>query len=70
AAELQSLFKGCRTLEVAGSNVTMQQHSLVGKEIAADLEAWNIVVELERKLNHDSGLLNSGSHIIMAARKI
>jgi len=26
-------------------------------------------VELERKINRDSGLLNAGSHIIIAVRK-
>jgi len=28
-----------------------------------------MLVELEHKINHNPGLVNSGGHIIMAARK-
>lgn len=69
ASELQSLFKGCEMLEIAGSNVTIEEFSTSGETIAAEPSAWSTLVELERKINHDPGLVNSGSHIIMAARK-
>jgi SAM-dependent methyltransferase len=69
AEELQSLFKECQILEIAGSNVTISEFSAAGEEIASNPSAWSTLVELERKLNHDPGLVNGGSHIILAARK-
>jgi hypothetical protein len=69
AQEVKSLFKKCRTLEVAGSNVTIPEAPHSGEQVAADPAAWATVVELEKKINHDPGLLNCGSHIIMAVRK-
>ena len=32
-------------------------------------EVWDTVVELERKLNGVAGLVDSGTHIILAARR-
>ena len=69
AAELQSLFDGCEVLETAGSNVTIEEFSPAGDKIAANPAAFSTLVELERKLNHDPGLVNCGSHIIIAVRK-
>jgi hypothetical protein len=35
----------------------------------ADSHAWSNLVDLERKLNSDPGLVNGGTHIILAARR-
>jgi SAM-dependent methyltransferase len=69
ADELRELFKDCEILEMAGSNVTMHEHSQVSERIAASPAAWATLVELERRLCREPGLLDSGSHIIMAARR-
>jgi SAM-dependent methyltransferase len=69
ADELKSLFKSCKILEIAGSNVTISEPLPLPAELTSDLKAWETLVELERRINHDPGLVNSGSHIIMAARK-
>ncbi len=69
ANELRELFKGCQVLEVAGSNVTIPEFSSAGDQIEADPIAWSTLVETERRINHDSGLVNSGTHIILAARR-
>jgi len=69
AEELASLFDGYQILEIAGSNVTIRGYSSSAEQIAAGPEAWGTLVELERKINRDSGLLNAGSHIIIAVRK-
>ena len=39
------------------------------EEIAADPRTWATVVELERRLNSNPGLVNSGDHILLAARR-
>jgi len=69
AEELKSLFKGCKVLEVAGSNVAIAETPHSGEEVAANPKAWATLVELEKKINHDPGLVNCGSHIIMAVKK-
>jgi SAM-dependent methyltransferase len=69
AEELKSLFKKCKTLEIAGSNVTIPEDPSSGEEIAASPSAWATLVKLEKKINHDPGLVNCGSHIIMAVKK-
>ena len=69
AEEITHLFKECKLLEVAGSNVTIPEAPHSGEEIAASATAWATLVELEKKINHDPGLVNCGSHIIMAVRK-
>ena len=69
ADELQALFVECEMLEVAGFNVTVFEFSPAFEEVAADSQAWATAVELEHRLNTDPGLLNSGSHIIMAVRR-
>jgi ubiquinone/menaquinone biosynthesis C-methylase UbiE len=69
AEELKSLFKKCQILEVAGSNVTIPEAPQSGEKIAANPKAWATLVELEKKINHDPGLVNCGSHIIMAVKK-
>lgn len=66
--ELQSLMDGCGILEVAGSNVTASEFSPELDTVAENPKAWSTVIELEKKVNTDPGLINSGSHIIVAAR--
>jgi len=72
AAELQSLFRdvGCQVLEIAGSNVAAFEGSSGFEEVAADPKAWSTAIDLERSLNRVPGLLDSGSHIILAARRL
>ena len=72
AAELQSLFTdvGCQVLEIAGSNVTAFEGSTGFEEVAVDPKAWSTALDLERSLNRVPGLLDSGSHIILAARRL
>ena len=69
ADELGKLFGACTVLETAGSNVTLREHDRSCEKIAENPNAWDTLVKLEKKLNHDPGLVNSGSHIIMAVRK-
>lgn len=69
AAELQETFAGCDILEVGGSNVSTYEGSTTFEELAEDEEAWNTAVELERELCRQPGLVDTGSHIIMAAKK-
>jgi ubiquinone/menaquinone biosynthesis C-methylase UbiE len=69
AEELRSLFKECRILELAGSNVTASEYSQSLEQISADPQAWATLVELERKINSNPGLVNCGTHIILVAQK-
>ena len=66
--ELRRLFSECDVLETAGSNVTTYEGSLT-LAYAADPASWASVLELERKLCRQPGLVDTGSHIIIAARK-
>ena len=68
--ELRRLLPGCRVLELAGSNVTTFEGSTTIDEVLGDQQAWTTAVELERELNSRPGLVDSGSHIIMAAQRI
>jgi SAM-dependent methyltransferase len=67
--ELQCLFADCQVLAIAGSNVVAPEFSLALDEIAKDSQAWSTLVELERKLNSRPGLVDSGTHIILAVRR-
>ena len=69
AEELQALFGECQILETVGSNVTSWESSPSLGQVSRDPEAWSAIVELERKMNSDPGLINSGTHIIMAANR-
>ena len=69
AKEVQSLFEGCHVLEVAGSNVTISEVSRFTEEMGKDPSIWETLVELEKRINQDPGLLNSGSHIVLSIRK-
>ena len=67
--ELRDLLPGCHVLEIAGSNVTAYEGSAAIEEVFDDLEAWGTAVRLERELNRRPGLVDTGSHIIMTARR-
>jgi SAM-dependent methyltransferase len=69
AEELRMLFKNCEVLETVGSNVTITEYGTTNEQLAGDPKTWETLVELEKKINHDPGLVNTGSHIIMAVRK-
>jgi SAM-dependent methyltransferase len=69
ASELHRLFKDCEILETAGSNVTITEYSSAGDQISADPTAWLTLVDTERMINRDPGLVNSGTHIILVARR-
>jgi ubiquinone/menaquinone biosynthesis C-methylase UbiE len=69
AEELKSLFKKCKILKTAGSNVSLKEYSPANDIVAADPKVWTTLVELEKKINHDPGLVNCGNFIIMAVRK-
>ena len=68
--ELRSLLPGCRTLELAGSNVTAFEGSTTLDEVLGDRNAWSTVVRIERELNRRPGLVDSGSHMIMASQRL
>lgn len=67
--ELRQLFEKCEVLEIAGSNVTIKEYGSSADTIFEDPKAWETLIEMEKRLNHDPGLVNSGNHIILAARK-
>lgn len=69
AAELAALFGQCDILELAGSNVSTYEGAPQFEELAADDDAWAAAVRLERELCRAPGLVESGSHMIIAARK-
>jgi ubiquinone/menaquinone biosynthesis C-methylase UbiE len=66
--ELEGLFRGCKVLQAAGCCVTLSEHIKVPEELTEE-PVWANLVELERKLRTDPGLINTGSHIIMAVQK-
>ena len=71
AGEIKELLAsvGFDVLEVAGSNVVSIEGSTRLEELVANENAWATTVELERMLNRRPGLLDSGSHIIVVARR-
>jgi SAM-dependent methyltransferase len=68
AGELCDLFAGCEILAAAGSNVTAYEGSQALEDLAGDADAWDTIVRLERELCQAPGLVDIGSHIILAAR--
>ena len=68
AQELAALFDDCRILELAGTCVTISEYQQPHEEVTRE-PAWSRVVELEKRLNSQPGLVESGSHMIIAARK-
>jgi ubiquinone/menaquinone biosynthesis C-methylase UbiE len=69
AEELASLFKDCLILETAASNAVIREFAPVNEQLAADPAVWATVVEMEKKLNHEPGLVDTGSHIILVVAK-
>ena len=67
--ELRDFLPGCHVLEIAGSNVTAHEGSPSLEEVSEDDDAWATAVRLEHELNSRPGLVDTGSHIIMAARR-
>ena len=68
--ELRQLLPQCKVLEVAGSNVTAFEGSTTIDEVLGDQQAWSTAVQIEKRLNRVSGLVDSGSHIIVAAQRL
>ena len=69
AKELVGIFKGHRILETAASNAAIREFAAVNAQLAADPAVWATVVEMEKRINHEPGLVDIGSHIILAVRK-
>jgi len=67
--ELRNLLPDCSVLELAGSNVTTFEGSVAINKVFDDAQAWSTAISLERLMNTKDGLTDSGSHIIMAARR-
>ena len=70
AEELVQLLDGCESVTVAGSNVTAVEGDPLLAEVAADEEAWATTVALERRLCRQPGLVDTGSHVIVVARRL
>lgn len=69
ASELCTLFAPyADVLEVAGSNVSTFEGNARFEEVAGDPRIWETAVEVERRLARQPGLVDAGSHIILAAR--
>jgi SAM-dependent methyltransferase len=69
SSEVRQMFEGCEVLALAGSNVTAYEGSPALEEIAANPVAWQSAIALERSLNQAQGLVDNGTHIIMAVRR-
>ena len=68
-AELGALFAPyAEVLGVAGSNVSTFEGNPRFEEVANDPKIWDVAVEVERRLARQPGLVDGGSHIILAAR--
>ncbi len=66
--ELAELFEDCQVLKLAGTCVTISEYQKPDDEITRE-PVWSNVIELERRLNSQPGLVDCGSHIIIAARR-
>ena len=67
--ELAELLPSCEVLEIAGSNVCAKEGQAL-EEPSKDPVRWEMVIDAERRLSKAPGLLDSGTHIMMAARKL
>lgn len=68
ARELAGLFQTCEVLKVAGTCVTISEYQKPDEAITRE-PVWSNVVELEKRLDSQPGLVDGGSHIILAVRK-
>jgi hypothetical protein len=50
--------------------VTTFDGSTTFDQVLDDEQAWSTAVQLEKRLNGVPGLVDSGTHIIMAARRV
>lgn len=66
---MRRLLPGCQVLELAGSNVTTIAGSTTISAVVADRQAWSTAIRLERELNSRPGLIETGSHIIVANQR-
>ncbi len=55
--------------DISGSNVTTFEGSAALSEVATDPKAWETIVSLERRMNTEPGLVDTGSHIILVTRR-
>lgn len=69
STELAELFSACDILAIAGSNVTTFEGNPTLDDVAADSQAWATTVEVERRLCGEPGLVDTGSHLILVARR-
>ncbi len=69
SGELVSLFDSCDVVALAGSNVTAVEGDPLFEELAADPDAWATAVEVEHRLCHQPGLVDTGSHLIAVFRR-
>jgi 2-polyprenyl-3-methyl-5-hydroxy-6-metoxy-1,4-benzoquinol methylase len=68
-AELSALFAPyAEVLEVAGSNVSTFEGNSRFEEVVGDPSIWDVAVEIERRLGRQPGLVDGGSHIVLACR--
>ncbi len=68
AQELVALFQECEILKVAGTCVTISEYQKPDEGITRE-PVWSNLVELEKRLNSQPGLVDAGSHIVVAVRK-
>ena len=70
--EIQAFFRSqaCEILEVLGSNVALIEGSQSLRDIEEHEDTWDTIVELESRLNREPGLVDRGSHIIVASRRL
>lgn len=67
--ELARLLEPCTVVTLAGSNVTaVEGDAAFDNVVAADPGAWQTVVEVERRLCREPGLVDTGSHLIVVAQ--
>ena len=70
AAELREfLTPRFDVLEVAGSNVSTHERNAPFETMVQDADVWQQVVDIERALCREPGLVDSGSHLIVAAQR-
>jgi ubiquinone/menaquinone biosynthesis C-methylase UbiE len=67
ANELAALFNRCTVIQIAGCCVTLSEYLKTPEELTRE-PVWSTVVHLERRINTDPGLVDSGTHMILAAK--
>ncbi len=67
--ELRVLLPDCDVVEVAASNVAVYERGGHLASLPDDEAAWKSTLEIERRLSQAPGLVDGGSHILLAARR-